>query len=55
MLDDSNRKPNKVWVENNKFHNTSMKSWLQDDDIKMSSTYNDGKSVRTLKNKINKT
>ena len=54
MLDDSNRKPNKVWVENNKFHNTSMKSWLQDNDIKMSSIYNDGKSVRTLKNKINK-
>ena len=42
------------------FHNWSMKSWLQDNDIKMYLTDNEGKSVccqkfiRTLKNKIYK-
>ena len=55
------RKPNKIWVEKgSEFHNWSMKSWLQDNDIKMYLTDNEGKSVccqkfiRTLKNKIYK-
>ena len=40
------------------FYNTSFKKWLQDNDIVMYSTYNEGKSVvverfiRTLKNKF---
>ena len=42
------------------FYNTSFKKWLQDNDIVMYSTHNEGKSVvaerfiRTLKNKIYK-
>ena len=49
ILNDSKRKPNK---------NKSFKKWLEDNDIKMYSTYNEGKSVvlerfiKTLKNKI---
>ena len=59
ILGESNRKPNKIWVDKgSKFYNISMKSWLQDNDIKLYSTHNEGKSVvakrfiRTLKNKI---
>ena len=58
-LDDSKRKPNKIWVDKgSEFYNRSMKSWLQDNDIAKYSTHNAGKSVvaerfiRTLKNKI---
>ena len=58
-MDESNRKPNKVWVDKgSKFYNRSMKSWLVKIDIEMYSTHNEGKSVvaerliRTLKNKI---
>ena len=61
MLDDSKRKPNKIWVDkSSEFYNKSMKSWLEKDDIEMYSTHNEGKSVaaerfiRTLKNKISK-
>ena len=42
------------------FYNSSFKKWLKDNDIKMYSTNNEGKSViaerfvRTLKNKIYK-
>ena len=55
------RKPYKIWVERGSgFRNRSMKSWLQDNDIEMYSTHNEGKSVvpekfiRTLKNKTYK-
>ena len=58
-MDESNRKPNKVWVDKgSKFYNRSMKSWLVKIEIEMYSTHNEGKSVvaerliRTLKNKI---
>ena len=61
MLRESNRKPNKVWVDKgSKCFNRSMKSWLEKSDIEMYSTHNEGKyaaaerSFRTLKNKINK-
>ena len=61
ILDESNRKPIKIWVDKgSKFYNWSMKSVLQNDDIEMYSTNNEGKSVtaerfiRTLKNKIYK-
>ena len=30
ILDESNRKPNKIWVDKGKeFYNRSMKSWLE--------------------------
>ena len=61
ILKQSNRKPNKIWVDKgSKFYNSSFKKWLQDNDIAMFSTHNEGKSVvaerfiRTLKNKIYK-
>ena len=61
ILKESNRKPNKIWVDKgSEFYNNSFKKWLQDNDIVMYSTNNEGKSViaerfiRTLKNKIYK-
>ena len=54
-------KPNKIWVEKgSEFYNASFKKWLQDNDIVLYSTNNEGKSVvaerfiRTLKSKIYK-
>ena len=50
-----------MWVDKcSELYSSSMKSWLQDYDIEMYSTHNEGKSVvaqrfiRTLKNKITK-
>ena len=61
ILNDSKRKPNKIWVDKeSEFYNNSFKKWLQDNDIVMYSTNNKGKSVvserfiRTLKDKIYK-
>ena len=61
MLDECSHKPNKIWVnKNSTFYQRLMKSWLQDNDIEMYSTYNEGKSmvaerfIRILKNKIYK-
>ena len=58
ILDESNRKSNKIWVDKgSEFYNRSMKSWLQDNDIEMYLTHNKRKSVvgerfmGTLKNK----
>ena len=58
ILDVSNRKPNKIWVDKgNEFYNRSMKSWPEINAIKMYSVHNEQKSVvaerfiRTLKNK----
>ena len=46
ILDDSKRKPDKIWVDKgSEFYNRSMKSWLQINDIAMYSTHNEGKSV----------
>ena len=57
----SSRKANKIWVDKgSEFYNASYKKWLQDNDIVMYSTNNEGKSVvaerfiRTLKSKIYK-
>ena len=45
ILKESNRKPNKIWVDKGrKFYNISMKSWLQKNDIEMYSTHDEGKS-----------
>ena len=61
FLDDSKKKRNKIWVDiGSEFYNRSMQSWLQDNNIKIYSTHNEGKSVvaerfiKTLKNKIYK-
>ena len=57
IIKQSNRKPNKIWVDQgSEFYNNVFKKWLLDNDIIMYSTYNEGKSVvaerfiRTLKN-----
>ena len=60
-MKESNRKPNKIWVDKgSEFYNNSFKKWLKDNDIDMYSIHNKGKSVvaerfiRTLKTKIYK-
>ena len=59
ILSDSNRKPNKIWVDQgSEFYNKSFKDFLKINNIEMYSTYSEGKSVvterfiRPLKNKI---
>ena len=45
-LKESNRKPNKIWVDKRReFCNRSMKSFLQNNNIEMYSIHNEGKSV----------
>ena len=58
-IDESNRKPSKIWVNKaSEFYNRSVKSWLKDNDIEMYSIHDKGESVvterfiRALKNKI---
>ena len=59
ILSDSNRKPNKIWVDQgSEFYNKSFKDFLKINNIEMYSTYNERKSVvaerfiSILKNKI---
>ena len=61
IIKQSNRKPNKIWVDQGgEFYNNVFEEWLSDNDINMYSTYNEGTSVvaerfiRTLKNKLYK-
>ena len=61
ILKQSNRKPNKLWVnKGSEFYNAYLKKRLRDNNIVMYSTHNEGKSVaaerfiRTLKSKIYK-
>ena len=61
IIKQSERKPNKIWVDHGgEFYNNVFKNWLSDNDIIMYSTYNEGKSavaerfIRTLKNKLYK-
>ena len=61
ILNDSNRKSNKIWVDKgSEFYNNYFKKWLKDNDIEMYLIHNEGKSViaerfiRTLKTKIYK-
>ena len=61
ILDESNRKPSKIWVDKcSEFYNRSIKWFLPNNNVKTYSTHNEGKSVcdeifiRTLKNKIYK-
>ena len=60
-MKESNRKPNKIWVDKgSEFYNNSFKKWLKDSDIEMYSIHNERKSVaaerfiRTLSTKIYK-
>ena len=44
IIKQSNRKPNKIWVDQGgEFYNHVFKKWLSDNDIIMYSTYNEGK------------
>ena len=61
ILKESDRKPNKIWVDKGSgFYNNSFKKWLKDNGIEMCSIHNEIKSVvakrfiRTLKNKLYK-
>ena len=46
-LNESNRKPNKIWVDKgSEFCYRSMKSFLQNNDIEIYSTHNEGKCVK---------
>ena len=61
VLDDSKRKPKKIWVDKgSEFYNSSFKKWLKDKDIEMCSMHDEGRSVvaesfiRTLNTKIYK-
>ena len=61
ILKESNRRPNKTWIDKgSEFYNSSFKNWLKDNDIEMYSIHNEGKYVvaerfiRTLKTKIYK-
>ena len=61
ILDDSKRKPNKIWVDQgSEFYNNVFKKWLKDNNMEMYSTHNEGKSVvaerymKTLKHQIYK-
>ena len=61
ILNNSNRKPNKVWTDQgSEFYNNSFKDFLKKNNIEIYSTYNEGKSVvaerfiRTIKTKIHK-
>ena len=61
IIKQSNRKPNKIWVDQGgEFYNRVFKKWLSGNDIEMYSTFREGKSVvaerfvRTLKNKLYK-
>ena len=60
-MKESNRKPNKIWVDKgSEFYTISMKLWLEKNTVEIYSTHNEGKSVvverfiRTLKNKIHR-
>ena len=61
IIKQSNRKPNKIWVDQEgEFYNRVFKKWLSDNDIIMYSAFNESKSVaaerfiRTSKNKLYK-
>ena len=61
MFRESNRKPNKIWVDKvSEFYNISFKKWLKGNESEMYSIRNEGKSVvaegfiRTVKTKIYK-
>ena len=61
ILNNSKRKPNKIWVDQGReFYNNSFKKWLKHNDIEMYSAHNEGKFavaerfIKTAKNKFYK-
>ena len=61
IINEFNRKPNNLWVDQGReFYHKFMQEWLDNSDILMYSTYNEGKSViaerfiKTLKAQIYK-
>ena len=43
IIKQSNKKPNKIWVDQGgEFYNNNLKKWLSDNDVIMYSTYNEG-------------
>ena len=61
IVNESNHKPNKLWVDQGReFYNKLIQEWLDINDVLMYSTHNEGKSViaerfiKTLKAKIYK-
>ena len=43
IIKQSNKKPNKIWVDQGgEFYNNNFKKWLSDNDVIMYSTYNEG-------------
>ena len=55
ILEESDRKPNKIWVQkDSEFYNSSFKKLLKDNNIEGYSTHNEEKFIRTLKTKIYK-
>ena len=59
IVNESKRKTNKLWVDQGReLYDNLMQKWLDDNDILMYSTHNEGKSVvaerfvKTLKGKI---
>ena len=61
IINNSKRKPNKTWVDQgSEFYNKFFKKMLEGNDIKMYSTYNEGRSIvaerfiKTLKRKFYK-
>ena len=61
IVNESNCKPNKLWVDQGReFYNKLVQEWLDNNDILMSSTNNEGKSliaerfIKILNNKIYK-
>ena len=60
-LKESNKKPNKIWVDKgSELYSSFFKKWLKDNDIEMYLIHNEGKSavaerfIRILKTKIYK-
>ena len=48
-VNESNRKSNKIWVDQGgEFYNSFIQNWLEDNDILMYSTHNEGK-VKPIK------
>ena len=46
ILNQSARKPNKIWVyKGSEIYNHAFKKWLQDNDVEMYSIHNEEKSV----------
>ena len=61
ILKESNKKPNKIWVDKgSELYNSFFKKWLKDNDIEMYPIHNEGKYavaerfIRILKTKIYK-